>query len=106
MIAEVTVCEGDATIGTTVLSKRAVGWVADKGDEIDDADEYWAGRIGIRYLIARQYDLRVGADVARGARRVGVLRDRDGVAARLLFHGGRRCDPPDVWVVRGQVPRY
>ncbi|MGB7159109.1 MAG: BamA/TamA family outer membrane protein [Tepidisphaeraceae bacterium] len=50
----------------TLLGFGGVGWAADKFDEIDDAEDEWAGGAGFRYLIARKYDLRMGCDVARG----------------------------------------
>jgi hypothetical protein len=50
----------------TLVGFAGVGWVAEKSDELDDAEDQWAGGTGFRYLIARQYDLRLGCDVARG----------------------------------------
>lgn len=48
------------------IDVAGVGWVADRFDEIDDAEDRWAGGTGFRYLIARQCDLRLGCGVARG----------------------------------------
>ena len=56
----------------TLVGFGGVGWVADQFDEIDDADDAWAGGAGFRYLVARQYDLRLGLDVARGPEDWGV----------------------------------
>ena len=50
----------------TVVGFGGVGWVADEFNQLDDADDEWAGGTGFRYLVARQYDLRLGCDVARG----------------------------------------
>jgi Omp85 superfamily domain len=50
----------------TIVGFGGVGWAADKFDEIDDAEDQWAGGAGFRYLVARQYDMRLGCDVARG----------------------------------------
>ena len=43
-----------------------VGRVADSLDELLDADDHPAGGAGFRYLIAEQYGLRLGVDVAYG----------------------------------------
>ena len=56
----------DVSTRWTLVAFTGVGWVAEKFDELDDADGRWAGGSGFRYLIARQYDLRLGCDVARG----------------------------------------
>jgi hypothetical protein len=50
----------------TVVGFGGVGWVADEYSAIDYSNDRWAGGTGFRYLVARQYDLRMGADVARG----------------------------------------
>ena len=50
----------------TVLGFGGAGWVADAFNEIDDDEAHWAGGAGFRYLIARDYDMRLGIDVARG----------------------------------------
>jgi hypothetical protein len=56
----------DLTSRWTLLGFGGVGWVAEQFDELDDADDRWAGGTGFRYLMARRYDLRLGCDVARG----------------------------------------
>ena len=56
----------DVSSRWTLVGFGGVGWVADQFDELDDADDHWAGGAGFRYLVARKYDLRVGLDVARG----------------------------------------
>ena len=38
----------------------------DEYSAIDYSNDRWAGGTGFRYLVARQYDLRMGCDVARG----------------------------------------
>jgi hypothetical protein len=50
----------------TIVGFGGVGWAADALDELDDADDRWAGGTGFRYLIARAYDMRLGCDIARG----------------------------------------
>ena len=50
----------------TVVGFGGAGWVADAFNEIDDDEAHWAGGAGFRYLIARDYDMRLGIDVARG----------------------------------------
>ena len=50
----------------TAVGFGGVGWVADEFSLLDDADAQFAGGTGIRYLLARKYDLRMGLDVARG----------------------------------------
>jgi len=56
----------DFTKRWTAVGFGGVGWVADEFDQLDDAEGRWAGGTGFRYLMARKYDLRLGADVARG----------------------------------------
>lgn len=50
----------------TLVGFAGVGWTADKLDAIETGDGHWAGGAGFRYLIAREYDMRVGADLAHG----------------------------------------
>ena len=50
----------------TLVGFAGVGWTADRLDDIYDESGHWAGGAGFRYLIAREYDMRVGADLARG----------------------------------------
>jgi hypothetical protein len=50
----------------TVVGFGGAGWVADAFNEIDDDEAHWAGGTGFRYLIASEYDMRLGIDVARG----------------------------------------
>lgn len=56
----------DTTPRWTLVGFGGVGWVADKLDELDDSKGRGAGGFGVRYLIAKEYDLRVGLDVAAG----------------------------------------
>ena len=43
------------------------GWVADYHfDDFKESEAYVAGGAGLRYLIAKAYNMRVGADIARG----------------------------------------
>ncbi len=56
----------DTTPRWTLLGFGGVGWVADKVGEFDESQGRGAGGVGVRYLIAREYDLRVGIDVAAG----------------------------------------
>ena len=50
----------------TIVGFGGVGVVADEFSELDESVGHWAGGTGFRYLIAREYDLRIGCDVARG----------------------------------------
>lgn len=50
----------------TAVGFVGVGWVADSIDSLFDADARWAGGAGLRYLIAEDYGLRLGVDVAHG----------------------------------------
>ena len=54
----------DVTRRWTVVGFGGAGWVADEFSELDDA--HCSGGTGFRYLVARKYDLRLGADVAHG----------------------------------------
>ena len=56
----------DTTARWTLLGFGGVGWVADKVEEMDESQGRGAGGVGVRYLIAKEYDLRVGIDVAAG----------------------------------------
>jgi hypothetical protein len=56
----------DTTPRWTLVGFGGVGWVADKFDELDESKGRGAGGFGVRYLIAKEYDLRVGIDVAAG----------------------------------------
>jgi outer membrane protein assembly factor BamA len=56
----------DTTPRWTLVGFGGVGWVADKFDELDESKGRGAGGFGVRYLIAKEYDLRVGLDVAAG----------------------------------------
>ena len=48
------------------------GRAADQTEELDDAEAHGAGGVGFRYLLARQYDLRMGLDVAAGSEETAV----------------------------------
>ncbi len=50
----------------TVLGFAGLGRVAGDFDDLIEATDQWAGGGGVRYLIAREYGLRMGVDVAYG----------------------------------------
>lgn len=56
----------DVTQRWTLLTFGGAGWVADEFSQLDGSDAHWAGGAGFRYLLARRFDLRMGADIARG----------------------------------------
>lgn len=56
----------DVTDRWTLLGFGGTGRVADSLDDLLDAEDHWAGGLGVRYLIAREYGLRMGVDVAYG----------------------------------------
>jgi Omp85 superfamily domain len=50
----------------TVVGFGGVGWTADELGNIYDEPGHWAGGAGFRYLMAREYDMRIGCDLAYG----------------------------------------
>lgn len=54
----------DVATRWSLVGFGGAGWVADEFDQLDDADAHPAGGVGFRYLVAREYDLRIGLDVA------------------------------------------
>lgn len=56
----------DLTQRWTLLAFGGAGRVADTIGDLFDADDHFSGGAGIRYLIAREYGLRMGVDVAYG----------------------------------------
>jgi hypothetical protein len=50
----------------TVVGFAGAGWTADELANIYDGSAHWAGGAGFRYLIAREYDMRIGCDLAYG----------------------------------------
>jgi hypothetical protein len=56
----------DVSARWTVVGFGGVGWVADEMDLVGDAKGRGAGGAGFRYLLAREYDLRLGLDAAVG----------------------------------------
>lgn len=56
----------DITSRWTLVAFGGAGWIADEVDELTESDTYAAGGFGFRYLLARQYDLRMGLDIAHG----------------------------------------
>lgn len=56
----------DLTNRWTLVGFGGAGWTADKFDKMFDDAAHYAGGTGVRYLIARQFDLRMGFDIARG----------------------------------------
>jgi hypothetical protein len=50
----------------TMVGFGGMGSVADDVGGLAAADNHWAGGTGFRYLFAKEYDLRLGVDVARG----------------------------------------
>jgi hypothetical protein len=56
----------DVTRRWTLVGFGGVGSVADDLRSIGGSDDHWAGGTGFRYLLAKEYDMRLGCDVARG----------------------------------------
>jgi hypothetical protein len=56
----------DVTARWTVVGFGGAGWIANQISEIGDSPGRGAGGFGFRYLVAREYDLRAGIDVAAG----------------------------------------
>jgi hypothetical protein len=56
----------DVTSRWTVLGFGGLGWLASQISELGDLPSRGAGGFGFRYLVAREYDLRAGLDVAAG----------------------------------------
>jgi hypothetical protein len=56
----------DVTARWTVVGFGGAGWIAKQISEIGDSPGRAAGGFGFRYLVAREYDLRAGLDVAAG----------------------------------------
>lgn len=56
----------DVTQRWSLVGFGGVGWAADSVSNLFDSDGHLAGGAGIRYLIAREYGLRMGLDVAWG----------------------------------------
>jgi hypothetical protein len=50
----------------TLVTFGGSGWVAADYGELFEDDEHYAVGAGFRYLVAREYDMRMGLDVARG----------------------------------------
>jgi hypothetical protein len=55
----------DITRRWTLVGFGGVGRVGDSPDDLLDTDNHAAGGAGFRYLVAREYGLRMGLDVAR-----------------------------------------
>jgi hypothetical protein len=62
----------DVSARWTVVGFGGVGWVADELDLLHDAKARPAGGTGFRYLFARDYDMRLGLDVAVGPDQAAV----------------------------------
>ncbi len=56
----------DVTERWTLVGFGGAGWSADNLSDIDTGEGHWAGGSGFRYLLAREYDMRVGCDLAYG----------------------------------------
>ncbi len=56
----------DVTDRWTLVGFGGTGRIADSLSDFFDAKDHWAGGMGFRYLIAKDYGLRMGVDVAYG----------------------------------------
>ena len=56
----------DVTPRWTLVGFGGVGAAADDFGELGGSQNRWAGGTGFRYLIAKEYDMRLGLDVAKG----------------------------------------